>query len=516
MKGIVSPHNDCAHRWTVLVGLASAVLGLMVGGCRAPWTGLGRETISPPLATIEPVSRTVRRQPVPTGEPRAGDEQVALASATMPAEPPPSDTVNPAGVPVPPADAPPANPSQIVADVRVTGNRNVPTHHILRQIRTRPGRYFDPDLLQQDVDSLWRMPAIRRVEGPYVEPTAEGIVITFGVVERPVIESIRFVGNREISERTLLRETGLEEGQPLDQHAVRLATQRIEELYHEKGFPRTEVELAQGLDSDDHNVVFVVYEDARQRIYDVDFEGNTIASDGRLKSLIKTKPGMFFLFGGQLQRQQIEEDILRLTTYYRGLGFFNARVGRQIEEHSSGWTQVRFIIDEGPRYRVRSVSFVGNKTFTTDQLQSLVKLQPADGVLPEFNAAKMNQDAVALRDLYGSQGYVFCDVQAEPRFLETPGVLDLVYQIEEGKQYRVGEIHVRIDGDYGVTKREVVLNRLGMRPGDLIDARKLRQAEGRLRRSQLFADGTAGTGEAPRVSVRPPELEELEQHARRR
>ena len=70
---------------------------------------------------------------------------------------------------------------------------------------------------------------------------------------------------------------------------------------------------------------------------------------------------------------------------------------------------------------------------------------------------------------------------------------------------------------YGITQRQVIFNRLGLRPGDLLDNRLLRAAERRLMGSQLFADGSpASPGAPPRVSVKPLELQELENNARRR
>ena len=140
-------------------------------------------------------------------------------------------------------------------------------------------------------------------------------------------------------------------------------------------------------------------------------------------------------------------------------------------------------------------------------------MKPDQGKMPEFNSAKMNVDVNSLRDMYGSQGHVFAQVQAEPRFLEEPGMLDVVYKINEGKQYRVGKINVHISGDYGITKREVVLNRLGLKPGDLIDSRKLRNSERRLMSAQIFTGGQGSAGPAPRIVVRPPELRELERMA---
>ncbi len=400
--------------------------------------------------------------------------------------------------------------AHLVKQVVITGNQRIPEHQLLRHIRTRPGRYFDPDMLQQDVNQLWKLKGVRRVNGPYLDHQPDGIIVTFDISERPVMDRVVYIGNRALTDRKLAEETGLEDGQPLDMHSVRMARSRIEDLYHEKGHPDTQVTIVEGDEVNDREVVFLVHEDELQRVSSVTFEGNKIASDGRLRSFIKMKPGVLWLFGGKTNRREMEQDEIRLTAYYRALGFFNARIGRQLTESENGrWLAIRYFINEGPRYRVRSVSFAGNEKYSTEELASVVKLKPREGEAPEFNAAKMNEDVSRLSDLYGSQGYVFANVEVSPDFLEQPGLLDLVYRISEGEQYRVGEINVVIDGEYGITKRQVVHNRLGLRSGDLIDTRLLRDAEARLARSQLFTDGVSAQGAPPRVVVRPPELEEL-------
>jgi outer membrane protein insertion porin family len=405
--------------------------------------------------------------------------------------------------------ASPADRSQIVREIRITGNERLAEHQILRHIRTRPGRYYDPDLLQEDLNQIWRMKDVRSVNGPYLDIQPDGIVVTFDISERPVMERVLYIGNRAIADRKLAAETGLADGEPLDMHAVRMAKSRIEELYREKGFPNSQVVIESGDNIDDREVVFVIFEDEQQRVSWVSFEGNQVASDQRLRSLIKVKPGMFWYIGGLMNPRELEQDELRLMAYYRALGYFNARIGRELGESADGrWLSIRYVINEGPRYRVRSVSFEGNQRYSAEELASVVKLKPADGETPEFNAAKMNEDVMRLTDLYGSEGYVFANVVASPDFLEQPGQLDLVYKIEEGEQYRVGNINVVIEGEYGITKRQVILNRLGLRPGDPINTRVMRDAEARLIRSQLFSDGMAAEGPPPRLVVKPPELEE--------
>lgn len=408
-----------------------------------------------------------------------------------------------------------AEKANLVSEVVVTGNTRVPTHHLMRNIRTRPGRFFDPDKLQQDVDELWRMPEISRINGPFINRTPAGVVVSIEVVERVVIDKVEFVGNRGIPDRTLQKETGLEDGNPLDVHEIRMAKTKIEELYKEKGYPRTQVEVLEGNEVGDSKVVFLIHEDEKQRIWKVEFEGNTIATDARLKNFIQSKPGILKVFGGLVKRNEIDQDVTRLTNYYRSLGFFNARIGREVSESNDGrWMTVRFIVNEGPRYRVRNVAFIGNSAYTQEQLVDMLQLKPDAEGQPEFNVAKMNQDVVELRDLYGSQGFAFAKVEAEPRFLEEPGLLDIVYKIDEGKRFRVGSINVHFEGGGGITKREVVINRIGLQPGDWLDAREIRNSERRLGAAQIFAGPDTPGARGPRIVVMPPELRALERSAR--
>ncbi len=402
-----------------------------------------------------------------------------------------------------------------VAEIIIEGNRTLPTHQIRKNMRTRPGRFFDPDLLQQDVNQLWRMPEISRVKGPFLQRTEAGVVIKIDVEERPMITQVEFIGNRGIPDRTLKKETGLEDGRPLDVHQIRMAKTRLEELYKEKGYPRTQVEIMEGNEDNDNKVVFVIHEDEKQRIWKVSFEGNSIATDARLKSFIESKPGVLKVFGGLVNRDEIEQDITRLVNYYRSLGFFNAQIGREISESNDGrWLTLRFIINEGPRYKVRNVSFMGNQSYNQDQLGDLIELKPTAGEMPEFNVAKMNRDVTEIRELYGSQGFIMANIEAEPRFLEEPGMLDIVYKISEGKQFVVGDINIHYVGGAAITKREVILNRIACRPGELVDYNKIRTSERLLGASQIFAVGGATGGARPRIAMTPSKSDYYQRYAR--
>ncbi|MFV1965601.1 MAG: outer membrane protein assembly factor [Pirellulaceae bacterium] len=411
-----------------------------------------------------------------------------------------------------PGGMPNAAENEMVAEVHITGNETVGTEEILRHLRTRKDRRFDPEVLQADKRRLMTKGKLRDVR-IYTQRLNEGVVVTFEVFERPTIRYIRFIGNRGVGEKPLLKESGLELGDAINAYSIEEGRRRIEEFYHTRGYPNAQVVVAEGKSAEDSGAVFYISEGALQRVARVEFVGNTIATDARLKTKIQSKPGLlWYLFRGKVDEEKISRDTDILTEYYRGLGFFRARVSRMREFDDSGkWLTLTFVIDEGPRYVVRNVSVMGSKQFAAEELEQRLDLKQGE----YFNLTQMNADVSSLRDAFGMHGFIFADIRADPRFLEEPGQLDLVYSIDEGNQFRVGEINVHIAGEFPHTQESVILDRLSLRPGDIVDIRKVRASERRLKASQLFVVNPS-EGSPPRIVIKPPDLSEMETLASRR
>lgn len=392
-------------------------------------------------------------------------------------------------------------PRQIVVDVQVRGQKNVSLSKVQSYLRTRKGRELDPEMVQSDVRRLTHSGLFRDVR-TLTQNTDGGVIVVFEVFERPVVNEILFIGNRGIRDKALLKQCDLKKGESLNQFSVEEGRRKVEEFYHTKGFPKTQVTTMEGDKPTDERVVYLIDEGQLERIESVTFVGNTIASDDRLKTQIQSKPGfLWYFFGGKVDRKKIDEDIERLTAYYRSLGYFRARIGRELEFDETGrWLNLRFVIDEGPRYVVRNVTVAGNNKFSNDQLLEELGLKSGK----YFNQGEMNRDITTLRDKYGAEGHVYVDVQADARFLEEPGQLDLVYRIKEGDVFRVGNINVKIDGEFPHTRQSVVMTRISLRPGDILDIREVRRSEQRLKASQLFeTDPTKGA--PPQLAVVPPD-----------
>ena len=111
-----------------------------------------------------------------------------------------------------------------------------------------------------------------------------------------------------------------------------------------------------------------------------------------------------------------------------------------------------------------------------------------------------------MKDKYGELGRLFATVDAVPRFLEEPGVCDVVYQIDEDKVYTYRRIEAEFQGDTPRTKRTVVLNRVLTRPGELANANDIEKSKRRL----------GGTGFFERAGPQGPQVKLVrvgEEHA---
>lgn len=391
---------------------------------------------------------------------------------------------------------------EIVVGIKFVGLVTVKEQTARRNVKTIEGRPFNKKTVEDDVRRLTQAGLLGN-DVSYQRVGDNGIIVTFHVYERPTIRYITFHGNKKIRRRTLLKQCGLKEKEQFLIESVKDAKNRLEEYYHEKGYNKATVKIIEGDKPNDRGVVFLINEGQKQKVFWVEFEGNKIASDGQLRTKIKSKPPLLYLFKGEVDRQRVEEDVAQIIDYYRGLGFFQARVGRELlfnEEQS--WATIRFVIDEGPRSKVRNIEFLGPKIFSREQLMADLNLHEGD----YFNESKREKDKAALEDKYGDKGYVFAVIQPEIKFDEAPGEVDLVYQIEEGSPCVVSRINVAIKGDNPHTRRNTILNRVSLHPGDLLSTKEIRDSERRLRGSSLFLNTP---GNEPKISFDRPDVESI-------
>ncbi len=396
---------------------------------------------------------------------------------------------------------------KLVKGVQIVGNQSVSKSKILSHMQTRQDRTYDEKQLWSDIHELYRTDLFRKIT-PLVSEYEDGVVVRLEISEQPTVTEVVFHGNTRLEDRMLQKHAGIEIGDPANPFSVDMARQRLLDLYFEKGMNQAAIEVVQGHRAGDRRVYFEISEGPVEKIWDINFIGNSAFTSAVLATKIKSRDargGLTPYIFNVANRNKIEEDKNGLVAFYRSLGYFKARVDYRSDYYDNGeYIRLTFVVDEGPQFKVGNVSIVGNQYFKTDVLMSALELKSGE----PFKLLKMNRDQMKLRnEYYGREGFVYVNISPEPRFIAESDEIDIVYQITEGDQHYAGEIRVHIDGDSSHTRQNVVTNHLGIREGELIDLAELEASERRLKFSQIFEVNPA-TGEPPRIEVQAPDEDE--------
>lgn len=377
-----------------------------------------------------------------------------------------------------------------ITAVVIEGNSTIPDSEIAKHIKVRPGRPVTQKQIKDDVDALVRLRWFASVE-PKIRKSDEGMILVFRLLERPIVRRVEYKGLKKVKQKVFDALTQLKPGSPFDIGANRESARRIEEYYHEKGFAFATVELEKGNDRDDREVVFLINEGPKVHVTSVKFDGNKEFIDGILKMKTRTKTRILWVFGGKYDPTTIKDDIDGVKQYYHQLGYFDVDIKPQQKfSEDKSKVEIHYVIDEGIRSKIRNIDIVGNQIKSEDEIRDLIKITEDSF----YNASDINRDVETIKGKYGEQGRLFCTINAVPHFLEEPGVVDIEFQINEDKVYRVRNINVHILGDHPHTKTNLVRNIATIQPGDLANPKQINLFRRRLEGSQNFDTGQGGGG----------------------
>ncbi|MDX1632475.1 MAG: POTRA domain-containing protein, partial [Thermoanaerobaculia bacterium] len=188
-------------------------------------------------------------------------------------------------------------PAPVVESIEFEGLETLAEDTVLYYLGLEEGVRLDSAELDRNIKRLWDRELIDDIEVES-EPIGEDRVrLIVRIEERPVIRSLEFQGLKKLA-RTAIEERmdeeriDLREGLPLGRGDLQRLQSELETMYREKGFrfARVRYELEE-VSPGERRIVFRVDEGDKVKIEDVEFEGNTVFSDYRLKwALRKTRP----------------------------------------------------------------------------------------------------------------------------------------------------------------------------------------------------------------------------------
>jgi outer membrane protein insertion porin family len=381
---------------------------------------------------------------------------------------------------------------RLVESVDVINTRRLRKDDILYYIQTRPGDPYNEQQVQRDLQAILALGFFDKTKTRVLteEGARGGINVIFEVTELPIIRDLQFEGLSSVPESDVLkafreRRVGVSKESIYDPVKARNAIRVLKELLASHGHPNATIEQRrEDVSNTSVALTFVINEGERVRVVEVQFEGNSIFSDKKLRGAMKyvKEAGLMSRLRGQdiLDREKLEYDLRQVDNYMRSKGYLQARHGEPRVE-SVGPRRTGFPIlplpflsstDEGLRvtvpiiegkiYRLGEMKIEGNSIFSEDAIRGYIGLQKNDVANGEKIGKALYEN---LKKVYGSQGFIEYTAEPTPTFKDNPqkpdeGIVDFVITIEEGKQFSlrrlefVGNTFTRDN----VLRREVLLN----------------------------------------------------------
>ncbi len=390
-------------------------------------------------------------------------------------------------------------------DIRYANQRTVPDARLYDLIQTRAGSEYSSLRINNDLERLIERGLVHPDTSVSVEPQGKGVRVTFEVKSASVMGGVGFTGNTRFTERELREGLNVEakqgtpyasllgSGRVLNDRELSQAQAAIIKMYQEAGYPDVKVSwrnvaTARAAYND---VIFDIVEGREVSMNHIEFVGNREFDTEQLCQVMKTKERGLFTWitkSGRIDREQVEDDLQAIVRQYRNYGYLRARIANVEYFGSPNATgrqrlTMRVTIDEGPRYRVRHVSFGGISVYTPAELEPGLSMLGGD----IYSLKKVSDDTQMIRKYYGAKGYADAAVRPDINEVgvDAQGVhlIDIRYDVQEGGRYAVGKINVRGNTK---TKPHVILRELPLKPGSYLNSVDLETAKKRLENLNYF------------------------------
>lgn len=314
------------------------------------------------------------------------------------------------------------------------------------------------------------------------------VFLKITLASRPKVSQLNINGVKKSEHDDLQERIGLVKGNQLTPNMVDKAKIVIKRYFAEKGFKNAEVDIVQRDDPEQSDQLIVdvnIDKKEKVRVNEIFITGNThIATkkfhggffSGGLLKKTNEKGFKSFFKTKKFVIEKYEEDKDRVVEKYNELGYRDAYIyADSVVDIGNNLVNVYLHIDEGDKYYVRDIRWVGNTIYNTATLERVLDMKRGDVYNKKHIQKKLHEDDLAVSNLYYNDGYVFNQVQDVEVDVDGDSI-DLEIRIFEGTQAAINKIKI-----YGNTRvyEEVIRRELLLKPGDLfsMDAYKMTYQE---------------------------------------
>ncbi|RHJ86528.1 outer membrane protein assembly factor BamA [Parabacteroides sp. AM08-6] len=297
--------------------------------------------------------------------------------------------------------------------------------------------------------------------------------------QRPRISQVNYRGIKKGEREDLEAKLGLRKGYQITPNVMDRAKTLIQKYFDGKGFKNVDVDIVQKDDVSHEGEVIVdinIDKNEKTKIHRIHFEGNKALSARDLKKAMKKTNEKFSFYNDwkssireafstkKFTTEEYENDKKNIISKYNEHGYRDAvLIEDSIVNYDKKKVDIFLKLEEGDKYYLKDISFVGNTQYPTEQLQQLLDMKPGD----VYNQKKLNErlitDESAVSNLYYNNGYIFFG--ADPVEVDVDNdSISLEIRVQEGPQATINK--VIINGNDRLYE-DIVRRELRTKPGML-------------------------------------------------
>ncbi len=361
-------------------------------------------------------------------------------------------------------------------------------------LNARPGQVYTQGKRIQDNRKLNQTGLFNDV---WINVTAkkDTLLVTIRVKEYAFIDQVIFRGHSVFKTTELQAALRLTAGGYLNPWHLKLDNKTITDMYISKGYQFFRLEEELKSTPTGVTLIWNIQEGPRVTVEKIHFSGNKSFSDSTLKDKILSRENDALLFiplgKKPFLEKNLEQDIQRLKLFYSLEGWLDIhtpgpkpRIFLAEVNYNQNKTavQIRYHIDEGPRYEIQNIRIQGNTIYSEQEIRSWLRLRPGES----YSRSIAAKDVQKIRDKYGEKAYIQAQVDAKEVLYRVGHKLDLLINIKENKKVYVGRISIQGNTK---TREEVIrreLTRKEFLPGEEYNTISLSRALNHLRRTGWF------------------------------
>lgn len=346
------------------------------------------------------------------------------------------------------------------------------------------GQALTSDALADSIRALYATEQFSNVQAD-----VDGGRVVFHVAERPIIAELNFDGNKLIPDDGLkqgLESTGLAVGKVLKQATIQTLESELENQYISQGYYNADIEVKQTeLDGNRVKLDINFVEGKPAKVVDVNIIGNEHFSDEELKDefVLKDKKWNPLSKADRYSQEKLNASLENVKAKYLNDGFVRVNVDNatlNIDDEKKK-VFIETTISEGRQYKFGQTQFLGNPTYSADELAEKIKFTQGG----TYSQKELDETTADIANKFGDDGYYYAQIRPISRINDETLTVDVDYYIDPVRPVYVRRIN--FTGNLK-TKDEVLRREMRQLEGALASNQKIQLSRARLMRTGFFKD----------------------------